>query len=188
MADGSARHSPTRDIRTICLACTEEDYSTIVKDAEQFRSWVKKSFSFHPELFPEGFAEGFTLDDRRTSTKMKLTLRRIKLRDGTRFTIRPSFVMPYMTARAAEVQNPLFLRKFGVPFWALAHVFGRNPMFCFRQECHLGHFSIVGTTVRQASLPEDLVADEQPQTCGGEKVLSRRGSRTSEPQSPATRC
>jgi hypothetical protein len=29
--------------------------------------------------------------------------------------------MPYMIARTDEVEGPLFLRKFGVPFWALAH-------------------------------------------------------------------
>lgn len=170
MADGSAKRSPTRDIRSICLPCTEEEYDAIVKDAKQFRSWVEKSFALHAELFPEGFAKGFEMDDRRTSKKMQLVLRRIKLRDGTRFTIRPSFVMPHMTARTDEVEKALFLRKFGVPFWGLAHVFGRDPMFWFRQECHLGNFSIVGATVRQADIPEHLVADEHHQTCDGDKV------------------
>lgn len=170
MADGSAKRSPTRTIRTICLPCTEDDYDAIVKDAHRFRLWVKESFDLHPELFPEGFAKGFQMVDCRISKKMQLRLRRIELRDGTRFTIRPSFVMPYMTARTAEVEKPLFLRKFGVPFWALAHVFGRNRMFWFRQECGLGQFSIVGTTVRQAAIPEHLVADEHHQTCDGDKV------------------
>lgn len=170
MADGSAKRSPTRDIRTICLPCAEEDYGAIVKDATQFRSWLQQSFERQPELFPEGFAKGFQMVDCRTSKKMQLSLRRIQLRDGTRFTVRPSFVMPHMTARVGTVENPLFLRKFGVPFWALAHVFGRNPMFWFRQECRLGNFSIVGTTVRQAAVPKHLVADEHHQTCDGEKV------------------
>jgi hypothetical protein len=44
-------------------------------------------------------------------------------------------------------------------------------MFWFRQECHLGHFSIVGTTVRQAAIPEHLLADEHHQTCAGDKVF-----------------
>jgi len=170
MAAGSAKRSPTRDSRTICLPCTEEDYGAFVKDAKQFRAWLKRSFDRHPELFPEGFAKGFQMVDCRSSKKMQVLLRRVQLRNGTRFTIRPSFVMPYMTARVAAVENPLFLRKFGVPFWALAHVFGRNPMFWFRQECRLGHFSIVGTTVRQAEMPQHLAADEHHQTCDGKKV------------------
>jgi hypothetical protein len=170
MADGSAKRSPTRSIRTICLLCEEGDYDAIVKDVKEFRAWLKDSFDRHPELFPEGFAKGFQMVDRRISKKMQLSLRRIQLRDGTRFTIRPSFVMPHMTARVDAVEKPLFLRKYGVPCWVLARVFGRDPMFWFRLECRLGDFSIVGTTVRQAAIPEHLVADEHHQTCDGEKV------------------
>jgi hypothetical protein len=33
-----------------------------------------------------------------------------------------------MTARTGDIETPLFLRTFGVPFWALARVFGRDPM------------------------------------------------------------
>ena len=33
--------------------------------------------------------------------------------------------------------------------WALARVFGRDPMYWYRLECALGRFSVVGTTVRQ---------------------------------------
>jgi hypothetical protein len=171
MADGAAKRSPSRGIRTICLPATEVDYHELVTDAKRFRSWVQDCFARFPELFPENFAAGFQLDDCRTSKKMQLLLRRIELRDGTRFTIRPSFVMPYMSARTATAEKPLFLRKFGVPFWALAEVFGRDPMFWFRQECQLGNNSIVGTTVRKVAVPEHLLADEHHQTCNGTKVF-----------------
>ncbi len=170
MALGSAKRSPTRPIRTIFLPCTEEDYATTVKDAKRFRDWVQESFKCHPELFPKSFSQGFFLDDCRHSKKMNLSLRRIELRDGIRFTIQPSFVMPYMTARTCDVEKPLLLRKYGVPFWVLSEVFGHSPMFWYRQQCHLGRFSIVGTTVRHAKIPEHLVADEHHQTCDGDKV------------------
>jgi hypothetical protein len=78
--------------------------------------------------------------------------------------------MPYMTARTSDVENALFLRKFGVPLWAMAQVFGRDPMFWYRQECQLGRASIVGTTVRRIPIPEHLLADEHHQTCDGAKV------------------
>jgi hypothetical protein len=64
----------------------------------------------------------------------------------------------------------LFLRKFGVPYWALARVFGGDPMSWYRRECALGRFSVVGTTVRQAELPAHLLADEHHQTLDGKKV------------------
>ncbi len=50
---------------------------------------------------------------------------------------RPSFVMPYMTALSDDVANPLFLRRFGVPYWTLAHVFGKYPMYWYRLEPRL---------------------------------------------------
>ncbi|NDY73406.1 hypothetical protein DO021_17345 [Desulfobacter hydrogenophilus] len=40
--------------------------------------------------------------------------------------------MPYMTGFVKDVENPLFLRKFAVPFWALSHCFGKNPMYLYR--------------------------------------------------------
>jgi hypothetical protein len=171
MADGSASKSPTRGSRTICLPAVEESYLENVNDAARFRGWLEECFQAHPELFPAGFDAGFEMKDQRTSKKSLVPLRRIRLRNGQGFTVRPSFVTPYMTARTDEIEKPLFLRKFGVPFWALTYVFGRNPMYWFRLESSLGRNSIVGTTVRQASLPEHLLADEHHQTRKGEKVF-----------------
>jgi hypothetical protein len=123
-----------------------------------------------PELFPRDFADGYQLKDERMSAKQAVLIRRIVLRDGSAYSIRPSFLMPYLTARTSEVEGPLFLRKFGVPFWALAYVFGRDPMFWYRVECGFGRFSVVGTTVRQADLPVHLLADEHHQRLDGEKI------------------
>jgi hypothetical protein len=123
-----------------------------------------------PELFPPNFARGYELKDHRMSVKQGLPIRRILLKDGTAFSIRPSFLMPYMTARVADVEGPLFLRKFGVPFWALSYVFGADPMYWYRLECGLGRSSVVGTTVRQADVPEHLLADEHHQPLNGQKV------------------
>ena len=78
--------------------------------------------------------------------------------------------MPYMTARTADVEGPLFLRRFGVPFWALARVFGGDPTSWYRLERALGRFSVVGTTVRTAALPEHLLAHEHHQVLDGQKV------------------
>ena len=92
------------------------------------------------------------------------------MKDGTAYSIRPSFLMPYMTGRTEDVEGPLFLRKFGVPYWALAHVFGGDPMSWYRRECALGRFSVAGTTVRRAELPDHLLADEHHQPLDGEKA------------------
>jgi hypothetical protein len=153
----------------LLLTGREEAYQQIVDDPREFRRTIDEWFRRMPELFPTNFAHGYQLKDDRVSAKQGLPLRRILLRDETSYSIRPSFLMPYLTGRTDEVQAPLFLRKFGVPFWALARVFGHSPMFWYRLESGLGRFSIVGTTVRQAKLPRHLLADEHHQPRDGRK-------------------
>jgi hypothetical protein len=160
----------SRGHRTICLPISEETYRQIVDDPQLFRRTLDECFRQMPELFPTNFAEGYQLKDGRRSAKQNLRIRRIVLNDGIAYSVRPSFLMPYMTARTEHIQGPLFLRKFGVPFWALARVFGGDPMRWYRLECGIGRFSIVGTTVRLAELPVHLLADEHHQTRDGQKV------------------
>src|SRR5947209_9876267 len=127
MAEGTATQS-SRGHRTICLPVTEDAYTQAVNDPTAFRRLLDGGFRTMPELFPPVFAQGYELKDGRLSVKQGLPIRRILLRDGTAYSIRPSFLMPYMTARVVDVEGPLFLRKFGVPHWALAAVFGGDPM------------------------------------------------------------
>jgi len=169
MAEGLATRS-SRGHRTICLPVSEDAYARAVGDPTAFRRLLDEGFQTAPELFPPNFARGYQFKDGRMSVKQGLPIRRILLKDNIAYSIRPSFLMPYMTARTADVQGPLFLRKFGVPFWALAHVFGADPMYWYRMECGLGRFSVVGTTVRRAEVPENLLADEHHQPWDGEKV------------------
>jgi hypothetical protein len=170
MAEPTATRA-SRGHRTICLPIAEEIYRQIVADPGPFRHALDEAFRRRPELFPAGFAHGYQLKDDRRSAKQGLRIRRILLKDGTAYSIRPSFLMPYLTARTTDVENPLFLRAFGVPFWALARVFGHDPMFWYRLESGLGRSSVVGTTVRQGAVPEHLLADEHHQSCDGQKVF-----------------
>ncbi len=158
----------SRGHRTICLPFAEDVYQQIINDPVTFRRTIAECFQQAPELFPRDF-EGVQLMGHRVSAKQGITIRRLRLKDGTTSSIRPSFLMPYMTARTADVEGPLFLHTFGVPFWALAHVFGHDPMYWYRLECGLGRASIVGTTLK-VELPEHLLADEHHQTLDGQKV------------------
>lgn len=167
MAGNLATRS-SRGHRTICLPIPEETYRQIIDDPRLFRRSLDDCFQRMPELFPRNF-QGYQLMGHRVSVKQGVKIRRIVLNDGTAYSIRPSFLMPYMTARVEDVEDPLFLRMFGVPFWALAHVFGHNPMYWYRLECGLGRASIVGTTVK-VELPEHLLADEHHQMRQGQKT------------------
>jgi hypothetical protein len=157
---------------TICLPISQEDYLALIDSPQQFRRWLDTAFRDCPELFPTAFANGYTLKDDRISAKLGLRLRRVECKAfGQAYTVRPSFALPYMAGWTDDVEKPLFLRRFGVPFWALARVFGHDPMYWYRLEVSLGRNSVVGTTVRRADLPVDLVADEHHQTRDGAKVF-----------------
>jgi hypothetical protein len=159
-----------RSCSTVCLPIDQDSYQKLVDDPALFRSWLDRAFKDTPELFPEAFAQGYTLKDSRLSKKTGLCIRRFRCNaTGESFSVRPSFVLPYQTALANDVGNALFLRSFGVPFWAVAKVFGRDHSYWYRLEVSLGRNSVVGTTVRQAEVPAHLLADEHHQTRDGQK-------------------
>lgn len=165
---------PTRrGIRTICLGFeSREQYDACVDDAAMFRDFVEARSREHPELFPDAIEAGFSLHSRRVSVKLNIVTRRIKLKaSGETYLIRPSFVMPYMAAFARDVEAPLLLRRFGVPFEAFVYLYGRDHMFWYRLCAALGRCSIVGTTVKSsACLPKHAVADEKHTWLKGQKA------------------
>jgi hypothetical protein len=124
----------------------------------------------YPELFPKEAACGYILHDILPASA-KLTdvrFRRIKLKSANKsgkrqvLTICSSDVMPYMTGLTDEVEKVLVLRRFGVPYWGLTYVFGRNDDYWYHMIARFGRYEIVGTVVKEASLlPPDLLADEK---------------------------
>jgi hypothetical protein len=142
-------------------------------DVTKYREYLTQISQRHPELFPRTMGQGYTFHDRYGSRKQGIVLRRIKLKaTGAVFTLRPSFVLPYCVARTEEVEKALFLRQWGVPFSALAYVFGRDAMFWYRAWLSLGRPNLVGTTVKDiATMPQDVVADEKITWLAGEEVV-----------------
>src|SRR5437764_1204869 len=97
-----------RGCSTICLPISKDDYEALVDSPEQFRRWLDSAFRDCPELFPEAFAQGYTLKDARTSTKLGLRLRRLECKaTGAAFTVRPSFALPYMAGLTDDAEKPL---------------------------------------------------------------------------------
>jgi hypothetical protein len=157
---------------TICLPIRKDDYLLVIDNPKTFRAWLDRAFRDNPELFPTAFAKGYSLKDDRTSRKTELRLRRVLCKATNQaFTVRPSFTLPYLVGWTDDVEKALFLRRFGVPFWALAYVFGKGPSYWYRLEVSLGRNSLVGTTVRRVDIPRDLVADEHHQTRDAAKVF-----------------
>lgn len=159
-----------RRCSTVCLPFDQTTCPGLVADPAAFRAALDRLFLAMPELFPDGFASGYRLKESRTSRKLGLRLRRVRLKaTGESFTVRPSFALPYMAGWAKDASGPLFLRAFGVPFWALARVFGRDHAYWYRVEVALGRDSVAGTTLRRAEVPAHLLADEHHQPRDGIK-------------------
>ncbi len=168
----------TRACKRITLPIEWELYEQLIQDSQIFRAHLDQMIGQYPELFPTQIAQGYRLHDKRSSQKMPgVSLRRIKLNalDETGraivVTIAPSAVLPYMTGYTDEVEKALFLRRFGVPFWGLSYVFGRNDPYWYRLSSHLGAYDIVQTTVKDPdNLPTHLLADEKHVHLNGEKA------------------
>jgi hypothetical protein len=162
-----------RGSRQICIPMTRETYDRIWNDAGEVRRFLQSLIENSPELFPGGIGDGFQLTGRLPeSGKMPgIRLRQLRLRDGTTFTLRPSFVMSYMSGTVEDLEHPLLLLSFGVPCWLVTRIFGRNDMYWHRHLERLGRNSLVGTTVRDPSrLPEHLTADEHHGDWRGQKA------------------
>lgn len=156
-----------------------EDYQRILCDPQAFRAELDDLMSEFPELFPDTIAHGYKLHDILPASKKMadIRLRRIKVTASDTacqeavFTIRPSFVLPYMTGYTNEVEKALFLRQWAVPPYALAYIFGRDESYWYRLENRFGRNSLVGTTVKDVDkLPPDLLADEKHTRCNGNKA------------------
>jgi hypothetical protein len=99
---------PARGTKTICIPCSQQQYERIVDDPTLFREFLDRQIGATPELFPPEISRGYRMKDIYTSRKTGYRLRRIDLRDDRSYLIHPSFLMPYLSGYAEDVQAPLF--------------------------------------------------------------------------------
>ncbi len=157
------RKIPCRLHRQICIRMEREDYNRIWGDAKKVRGVIEEAMRESPELFPKAMVqEGYRLTGFLPESQKLPGIKLRQVRVGkVNYTLRPSFVMGYMSGVVDEVQDPLFLLSLGVPEWAITRVFGKNEMYWHRQVERMGRNSLVGTTVSSGkNLPSHLAGDE----------------------------
>jgi hypothetical protein len=108
MAASDRTTGPTRGPKTICIPCSQQEYERIVDDPARFREFLDRMIQANPELVPPEIHRGYRMKDAYTSRKTGWKLRRIDLRDDESYSVRPSFLMPYLCGRTEDVQAPLF--------------------------------------------------------------------------------
>lgn len=150
-----------QNVSTLYVPIAEKDYSKFMKDTSYAKKELNNWLKTQPELFPACLQSGFVFNGKsRQSKKSHFQLRQIKVGDAY-YRLQPSWLLPYQQGTSFQVSKALFLLRFGVPFWALAFVFGRNAMYWYRVFLRLGSFNLVSTTLLKSSnLPQDLLADE----------------------------
>lgn len=165
-----SRTEVAKSSKRIILPIELARYKPMLTDSTAFRRWLDQMIGLYPELFPPEIGAGYVLHDiLPTSVKLpEVRLRRIQMCQADAagqaqvFTIAPSAVLPYMTGYTDAVEKALFLRRFGVPFWGLTYVFGRDDGYWERLSRSFGYYSIVGTTLKDPQkLPQHLLADEK---------------------------
>jgi len=104
---------PSRKRKHICLRFeSEAQYQECVAQPSRYRQYLAQLLAQSPELFPQAMAQGYHFHDCYRSKKQpELSLRRIQLKaGGEAFTLRPSFVVPYLIGRTDEIEKALYLR------------------------------------------------------------------------------
>lgn len=165
--------TPRKDRTIVVNFASKSKYNEIVENRSWFRSYLEQSYFLTPEIFPPFFEDGFRFHGTICSKKQQLCTRRILLKaTGEVYQIRPSFVLPYMTAMTDKISDILLLRLWSVPFWMLARLGGRDHMFWWRIYVSLGRFSLVGTTVKKPEKwPAHPLADEKHTRWKKQKVF-----------------
>ena len=106
------RQQGNRGSKQICLILTREQFEAVWHEPAAVRAIVDAQRREFPELFPvrmDGYR--FTGHLRESVRLPGIRLRQIRLRDGEAHTLRPSFVLPYMTGFTNDVEFVLH----GVP-------------------------------------------------------------------------
>lgn len=157
--------------KTIVIPIEAEMYKTFLTDRKLAREIIDDIYETNPSLFPKEIASGYSFNgSTRVSKKQKGFVMRQLLINNQTYQVRPSFMLPYNKGLTEEASKALFLKKFGVPFWALAFVFGNTAMWWYRLYLSLGNYDLVGTTIYESEdLPQNLIADEHHIMVQGEK-------------------
>jgi hypothetical protein len=160
-----------RGSKQICIPMSRTQYNEMWHEASAVRQYLNSLIEESPELFPNEMRTGYQLSGHLPESKKMagIRLRQLQTSHGT-YTLRPSFVIGYMSGTVSELEHPLLLLSLGVPCWAITMIYGRNQMYWNRHLERLGRNSLVGTTVpRSDKLPQHVVADEHHADWCGEK-------------------
>ena len=159
--------------KTVIIPIDAQSYEQIVYNRKDFQKYLDNTIECYPELFPSLIKEGYILKGWTKPCKKIAIKRRLILLKSTEkeLLIHPCFVLPYLKGNTKEVSKGLLMRKYNVPYHAIASSFGRDAMYWYRLELSLALNSIVGTTIKDLNkMPKHILVDEHHDKLLGDKV------------------
>jgi len=160
----------SKGTQIIILPMDEEEHNLFISNIDNAKSILSKYLLKHEELFPSGIKSGYIFYGKTSSlNKANTSFRKIKVGDSY-YRIYPSYILPYVRKVDLEMEKGLMLARYGVPNWVIAKVVGRNAMYWHRLVIYLGTCSLLGSTIKQKELPEDILSDEKHIYLKGEKA------------------
>jgi hypothetical protein len=98
--------TPSTSRKRICFPFqSEEQYGKCAENHHQFRRYLDWQIKARPELFPKAISASYSFHDQYQSRKHKLTLRRIKLKQGGKWSSKR------LSDRVAEMVKKLCRRR-----------------------------------------------------------------------------
>jgi hypothetical protein len=162
-----------RGSKTIVVLFNREIQEAIIDSNTAYRAYLDEQIKLSPNTFPREIENGYDFHGFKTSGKLGGRTRQIKLKsNGEVYRICPSYILPYNVGYVDDTWKAVLLTCFGVPFWVITYLFGKDDMYWYRIITSLGRNSVVGTTIYDSkNIPKDLLADEKHTKLGGLKVF-----------------
>jgi hypothetical protein len=76
-----------RGDKIIRIPVDSKTYEALCEDPVRFREKISELVVCYPEIFPSNIGEGYEFHDKRKSKKQSFTHRRIRLRDGSIYSL-----------------------------------------------------------------------------------------------------
>lgn len=162
--------------RTIILPIGTKKYHRIIDNKLLYKKEIDGLIEQYPEIFPSNIRLGYSfLGHSKNDLKLPIPRRMIRIKNAFNsyedFLLHPCFILPYLKGITKEISEGLILRKYNVPYHAIATKEGKDAMFWYRLELALSQYNIVGTTIKKkANLPGHLLIDEHHTKLSSNKI------------------
>jgi len=107
----SSSATTAKGSKQICIPMEPQQYEAIWHNPTAVRQLLDRLIAESAELFPASIVQGYQLSGHLPESKKMpgMRLRQIRLKQGGVYSLRPSFVMSYMSGTVEQLESGLLL-------------------------------------------------------------------------------